>query len=199
MVTLALAATFLPLAYGAIPAFQDDYMPTGPKIVFTMASGGSFTITTDPKNSPLTVKHILDLVKKGFYDKQRVHRVEHWVVQWGSPFSKSGEFWKKDPKTGDYVKDNWTGQRAVTDKVGDGGSGKDIEKFEMCEVDYKRGVVGVASNGLQLPGDSQLFVLKKDAFRLYHSYAVVGKVTSGMDVMGRIQQGDRIQSAKIAK
>jgi len=48
---------------------------------------------------------------------------------------------------------------------------------------------------LQLPGDSQLFVLKKDALRLYRSYAVVGMVTKGMDVVGMIQRGDRIQKA----
>jgi peptidylprolyl isomerase len=78
--------------------------------------------------------------------------------------------------------------------MGDGGSGHDVP-FEMSEVDYDRGVVGVASEGLQRGGDSQLFVLKKPAYRLYHSYAVVGKVTSGMDVVDGIKKGDRIRSA----
>lgn len=197
MTALALAVTLFFSPSQTQPGA--DYRPNGPKIVFTMQKGGSFTITTDPKSSPKTVEHILALVKKGFYDKQRVHRVESWVTQWGSPASKSGPFYKVDPKTGGLVVDSWTHKRAVTDAVGDGGSGKNIEKFEMCEVDYVRGVVGVASEGLQKPGDSQLFVLKKDAMRLYHSYAVVGKVTSGMDVVDKVLQGDRIKSARVVK
>ena len=166
----------------------EDYRPGGPKIVFAMASGRSFTITTDPKSSPLTVTHILGLVKKGFYDGQRVHRVESWVTQWGAPASRTQPLMVKDKKTGKMI---------LNDAVGDGGSGKDIAKFEMSEVDYYRGVVGIASNGLQQPGDSQLFVLKKDWQRLYHSYAAVGKVTKGMDVVDGIKKGDRIRSARV--
>lgn len=155
-----------------------------------MQTGRSFVITTDPKSSPLTVAHILGLVKKGFYDGQRVHRVESWVTQWGAPASRNEPLDLKDPKTG---------KMTLNERVGDGGSGKDIAKFEMSEVDFYRGVVGIASNGLQLPGDSQLFVLKKHTQRLYHSYAAVGKVTEGMDVVDAIKRGDRFRSARVLK
>ncbi len=167
----------------------DDYKPSGRKIVFSLASGGSFTITTDPARSPETVKHVLALVKKGFYNRQRFHRVEWWVTQWGAPESINEPLDVKDPKTGKMV---------PSESVGDGGSGKDISVFEGSrDVDFYRGVVGVASNGLQLPGDSQLFIIRRDAFRLWNSYAVVGKVTDGMDVVGKIQRGDRIKSAVV--
>ena len=163
------------------------YHPTGPKIEFTMMNGKSFVITTDPQHSPQTVKHILDLVKKKFYDRQRVHRVESWVTQWGAPESIT--------KPLDIVRD---GKKVPNDDVGDGGSGKDIPVFEAAtNVDYVRGMVGIASTGLQVPGDSQIFVLKQDALRLYRSYAVLGMVTKGMDVVGQIQRGDRIKSARI--
>src|ERR1700722_7199220 len=75
------------------------YHPDGPKIEFKMASGKSFVITTDPKDSPVTVAHIIDLVKKHFYAKQRVHRVEDWVTQWGDPLSRNGSM--SDKKMGD--------------------------------------------------------------------------------------------------
>jgi len=151
-----------------------NYHPSGPQITFVMDSGKSFVITTDPASSPKTVAHIIDLVRRHFYDHQRVHRVEDWVTQWGDPLSKTAPMSDK--------------------KMGDGGSGKDVP-FEMSEVDYDRSVVGVASEGLQRGGDSQLFVLKKPAYRLYHSYAVVGKVTRGMDVVDGIKKGDRIRTA----
>lgn len=168
----------------------EDYRPNGPKIRFTMEKGGSFVITTDPKSSPKTVAHIVGLVRKGFYDGQRVHRVEHWVTQWGAPQSKTLPLDIKDPKTGAMVSNA---------KVAGGGSGRNIEAFELSEVDFYRGVAGIASTGLQKPGDSQIFVLKKDAQRLYHSYAAVGKVTEGMSVVDRIKRGDRFRSARIER
>jgi peptidyl-prolyl cis-trans isomerase B (cyclophilin B) len=168
----------------------EDYRPNGPVVRFTMHGGKSFEITTDPHRSPQTVAHILKLVRLGFYDGQRVHRVEWWVTQWGAPESRTLPLDVKDPKTG---------QTRTNEKVASGGSGKDIPKFEPADVDYHRGVVGVASTGLQVPGDSQIFVLKRDALRLYKSYAVVGKVTEGMDVVGTIQRGDRIKSARVIR
>jgi cyclophilin family peptidyl-prolyl cis-trans isomerase len=161
-------------------AFQyqsfNTYNPSGPKIEVTMAKGGSFVIATDKVSSPITVAHILGLVKNGFYDGQRVHRVEHWVTQWGAPASR-------DKPLG-------------SDEVGDGGSGKDI-MFEESPVYYTRGVVGIAARGKKKGGDSQLFILKKDAPRLIGNYAVVGLVVKGMDVVDRIQYGDRITSIKV--
>lgn len=190
MLSLLAAAT---IGLSGVPQHipgPDDYRPNGPRIRYTMASGRSFVITTDPKSSPKTVAHILALVKRGFYDGQRVHRVEHWVTQWGAPASRNEPLDIKNPKTG---------KLELNPRVGDGGSGKDIPVFEMSEVDFYRGVVGIASNGLQLPGDSQLFVLKKDWPRLYHSYAAVGKVTQGMDVVDAIRRGDRIRRARVEK
>ena len=67
MLTTLLAASVM---LGQVPA---PYSPNGPKIEFTMSNGKSFVITTDPQHSPKTVEHILALVKKHFYDGQRVH------------------------------------------------------------------------------------------------------------------------------
>jgi len=185
MIAIALAALVLA---PQTKSYVKPYNPTGPVIVTTMENGKSFEITTDPANSPKTVAHILGLVRSHFYDRQRIHRVEFWVTQWGAPASKNKPMMVKG-------KD---GKMQVNDAVGDGGSGHDIPAFEMAkDVDYLRGVVGIASEGLQLPGDSQLFILKKDATRLYISYAVVGKVTKGMDVVDAIKFGDRIRTMRV--
>jgi peptidylprolyl isomerase len=165
---------------------QSGYQPSGPRIEFTMASGKSFEVTTDPAHSPNTVAHTLDLVKRGFYDRQRIHRVEYWVTQWGDPDSRTVEPF--------LVKDE-DGKRVLNPKLGDGESGKQLP-FEMSDVDFHRGVVGIASTGLQVGGDSQLFVIKQDRLYLWHSYAVLGKVTRGMDVVDAIRIGDRIRTAR---
>lgn len=187
--TTMIAALVL-VSHGQVaPTKAEDYRPAGPKIEFSMTDGSAFVITTDPKRSPKTVEHILALVKKGFYDGQRVHRVEWWVTQWGAPASRN------EPMD---LLNKATGKLEQNPKVGDGGSGKDIPVFEgAVDVDYHRGVVGIASTGLQVPGDSQIFILKRDAFRLWNSYAVLGKVTSGMDAVGRIQRGSRFKKAVV--
>jgi peptidylprolyl isomerase len=164
------------LTLGQLPA--DSFRPDGPKLKVQMDRGGSFTITTDAKGSPKTVAHIVSLVKRGFYDRQRIHRVEPWVTQWGAPASKN--------------------KPLTTEEVLGGGSGKNID-FEESKWDYHRGVVGIASEGLQKGGDSQIFILKRDTFRLYRSYAVLGKVTDGMDVVDRIKKGDRIVSIRVVR
>jgi peptidylprolyl isomerase len=161
------------------------YAPTGPQVEFTMANGRTFVVATDPKASPKTVARIVELVGSGFYNRQRVHRVEDWVVQWGAPESRTLPFYVDGPEG-----------RVVNPRIAGGGSGKGLP-FEMSDVDYSRGVVGVASTGLQVGGDSQLFVLKRDALRLWRSYAVVGKVVQGMDTVGTIQRGDRIRHARL--
>lgn len=169
-------ATLCVLALGQSAA--SDFRPTGPRLRVSMERGGSFVITTDQAGSPKTVAHILELVKKGFYDRQRVHRVESWVTQWGAPASRT--------------------KPMNAEEVLGGGSGKDME-FEESKWDFHRGVVGIASTGLQRGGDSQIFILKRDTFRLYRSYAVLGKVTEGMGVVDGIKRGDRIRSIRVVR
>lgn len=173
---------FFPITAQNNPSFQ----PYGPKIEVVLTNGKSFEITTDPKDSPKTVKQILKLTSAGFYNRQRIHRVEDWVIQWGAPASKTQPLMTKGTD----------GKLDVNPAVGDGGSGVMLP-FEMCDVDFTRGVVGIASDGLQMGGDSQLFVLKSNRFYLWHSYAVVGKVTKGMDTIDSIRFGDRIKKMTV--
>lgn len=158
------------------------FNPHGPKIKFTMSSGKSFVIATAPEVSPKTVAHILKLVRSGFYDRQRIHRVESWVTQWGAPASRNEPLMQG---------------KELNPHVGDGGSGGNIPFESAPTVDYVRGVAGIASEGLQLGGDSQIFILKRDTLRLDLSYAVLGKVVQGMDVVDHIKFGDRIIKAVV--
>src|SRR5438270_13055096 len=43
-------------------------------IIVVDTEKGTFEIETYPIDAPRTVAHIVDLVKRGFYDGQRVHR-----------------------------------------------------------------------------------------------------------------------------
>ena len=152
---------------------QTSYAPTGAQIQVTMGNNKSFVITCDPKASPKTVARVTELVRAKFYDGIRFHRVEDWVRQWGDPTS-----------------------RKSLDGAGSGGSGKALP-FEGSKVSFLRGVVGVASTGAGVGGDSQLFIIKKDSARLDGKYAVVGKVTQGMNVVDAIVRGDTIKTMRV--
>jgi len=181
---IMIGMTVLPLIAMLCLNFQ-GYQPHGPKIRFEMESGKSFVVTTDPAASPKTVAHILKLVRARFYDRQRIHRVESWVTQWGAPASRNEPLTMggKDPK------------KNLNPRVGDGSSGQSVPFEGSRSIDFVRGVVGIASEGLQLGGDSQIFVLKSDRTYLMDSYAVLGKVTEGMSTVDSIKFGDRIAKA----
>src|SRR5688572_3477304 len=58
--------------------------------VVTMENGGQITLEFWPDVAPNHVKNFTELAAQGFYDGQRVHRVEpKFVVQFGDPLSKT--------------------------------------------------------------------------------------------------------------
>src|SRR4249919_2628304 len=70
-------------------------------IIVVETSKGSFSFETFPADAPLTVAHIVDLVKSGFYDGQRVHRaLPGFVVQFGDPQTRDDSkraLWGRGP------------------------------------------------------------------------------------------------------
>ncbi|MBI2833281.1 MAG: peptidylprolyl isomerase, partial [Acidobacteria bacterium] len=69
----------IPLDAGQAPASK------GPVLVIDTAKG-TIEFETYPEEAPKTVEHIVGLVKKGFYNGQRFHRVvPGFVIQVGDP------------------------------------------------------------------------------------------------------------------
>ncbi len=144
----------------------------GPVIVVETEKG-TFEFETYPNEAPKTVAHIIGLVNKRFYNGQRVHRVvPGFVIQMG------------DPATRDMTKQaTW----------GTGGSGTPIGAAEISKTrTHVRGAVAMAHAGDASKADSQFYVTLADVHRLDSDYTVFGKVISGMDVVMKIAQTDRI-------
>jgi len=58
-------------------------------IIVVETTKGTFAFETYDSEAPKTVAHVVDLVRHGFYDGQRIHRVApRFVVQWGDPRSR---------------------------------------------------------------------------------------------------------------
>jgi len=143
----------------------------------TMESGGQVTLEFWPDVAPRHVKNFVELASKGFYDGQRVHRVEpNFVVQFGDPQSKT------------LAMDH--------PKMGSGGPGHTVAA-EFNKKPFDRGVLGMARTSDPNSAGSQVYIMLGDSHFLNGQYTAFGRVTKGMDVVDKIKVGDRIKSIKI--
>ena len=148
-----------------------------PKVVITMEKGGEVTLEFFPYDAPRHVENFVGLVRKGFYDGQRVHRVEpNFVVQFGDPQSKTLPM--------DHP------------RMGTGDPGYKI-KAEFNNRKFERGVLGMARSQDPDSGGSQVYIMLGPAPSLNGKYTAFGQVTKGMDVVDKIRVGDRITSIKV--
>lgn len=129
---------------------------------------GRVEIQLDPLSAPFTVSSIDSLTRAGVYDDVVFHRVvKNFVVQ-------GGDFERRDGLGGpDYT--------LPTEPS--------FESFE-------RGAVGIASSGTDTEG-AQYFIMHQWAPHLDGNYTRFGRVIRGMDVVDRMQVGDRVLKAEI--
>jgi cyclophilin family peptidyl-prolyl cis-trans isomerase len=148
---------------------------TGPVIVVETTKG-TFAFETFPAEAPKTVAHIVALVKRGFYDGQRVHRaMPGFVVQWG------------DPRSRDLAQESEWGRGTAAS------SGSPIGAAEMTRKHtHTAGAVAMAHPGNPALADSQIYVTLADRPELNRNYAVFGHIVEGEDVPARLERGDVI-------
>lgn len=145
-------------------------------VIVVETTKGTFSFETYPQDAPITVAHVVALVRRGFYDGQRVHRaIPGFVVQFG------------DPQTRDLERrDRWgVGARA--------GSGTPVGVVELHKNRRHRpGAVALAHMGDPAKADSQLYIALADREDLDGRYVVFGQVVSGADVPAQLRVGDEI-------
>ena len=154
--TLALAVGLLFVALA--PARAADPENT----LYLYVPAGRVVIELKPDLAPLTVAHIKELTRRGFYDGLAFHRViEGFMAQTGDP------------------KGNGTG-----------GSGKNVKAEFSQNAHFVRGTVGLARANDPDSGDSQFFICFRPAPGLDGKYTIFGQVTQGMEFIDAIKKGD---------
>jgi peptidyl-prolyl cis-trans isomerase B (cyclophilin B) len=134
----------------------------GPATATVATSCGSFTIALDTARAPKTASSFAYLARQGVYNDTPFHRiVPGFVVQGGDP----------------------TG-------TGSGGPGYFVDEPPPRDLSYTQGIVAMAKTSAEPPGrsGSQFFVVTVADAGLTPDYALVGKVSSGLDVVQRIEQ-----------
>jgi cyclophilin family peptidyl-prolyl cis-trans isomerase len=145
-------------------------------VIVVETSRGSFSFETFPDEAPVTVAHIVALVREHFYDGLRVHRAQPgFVVQFG------------DPQTRDLQKRELWGRGSAA------ASGKPVGVAELSKKRlHKGGAVGLAHMGEPSQADSQIYITLAPRPDLDGRYAVFGQVIAGDDVPAQLQVGDAI-------
>ena len=152
--------------------------PSAPPVIVVETSKGTFEFETYPNEAPKTVAHIVALVRRNFYNGQRVHRVEpDYVVQFG------------DPQSRDMTRRaSW----------GTGGSGRSIGVSEVSRKrPHRTGSVGAAWGGDARLADSQMYVTMGPQPHLDAQFTVFGQVISGMDVISKLEVADVIRRVTV--
>jgi len=138
--------------------------------VITLDNGNEIRIEFFPADAPKTVENFVTLAKKGFYNGLAFHRVvPDFVVQGGDP------------------KGNGTGGPGYTIKA------------EFGKRKHVRGTLAMARSQHPDSAGSQFYITYGPTPHLDGSYTVFGQVTSGMEHVDRIKQGDRMKSVAIVE
>ncbi len=154
-------------------------------------SKGSIEAELDFQRAPLTAMNFVGLAEgtlpfqnrpanKPFFDGLTFHRVvKDFVIQGGDPLSA-------DPAV-------------PADKLGDGGPGYSFpDEFSPGLRHDAAGVLSMANDGPDTNG-SQFFITLREVNRLNYLHSVFGQVVRGLDVVNRIEPGDKIVHVTIRR
>jgi peptidyl-prolyl cis-trans isomerase B (cyclophilin B) len=138
---------------------------------------GSIVLELFEEEAPGTVANFEKLANENFYDGTRFHRViANFMVQGGDPLSKT----PNNPR------------------AGTGGPGYHI-KCETSRNTHKHvaGTLSMAHAGKDT-GGSQFFICHSPQRHLDGVHTVFGQVTTGMDVVNAIKQGDVVKTIRVS-
>ncbi len=127
-------------------------------------SCGELAFTLDVKRAPKTTASFAGLVRRGFFDGLTFQRIAAgFVIQGGDP----------------------TG-------TGQGGPGYSVVEAPPKDAQYTLGTVAMAKTEIEDPGTSgsQFFIVTAPDTGLPPDYAIVGKISSGLDTVKRIAAVD---------
>lgn len=182
---LAFVAAAGPLWAPADPILDGavDPAPDGPRLILPIEGKSDLEIRLFEREAPRTVAHILGLAQRGFYDQQRFFRVVRqprpFAAYFGDPASKTASM--SDPS------------------LGTGGTGTRLP-YEETGRRHTVGAVGLS----RLPddrdsGDCQFYIVLGPAAFLDGSYTVFGQVVSNLELLNRLEEGDRVGKVRIAR
>ncbi|SLN42465.1 Peptidyl-prolyl cis-trans isomerase B [Pseudoruegeria aquimaris] len=160
----------LALALGLAAALPGAALATEIALTIEGEANGTVVIELLDDVAPAHAERIAALAAEGAYDDVVFHRViDGFMAQ-----------------TGDVQHGKIGGNMR---RAGTGGSSYPDLPAEFSDIPFERGVVGMARSQNPNSANSQFFIMFKDGHFLNGQYTVVGRVTSGMEVVDQIKRG----------
>ncbi len=165
-ITLITLWIFLFLLVCGMPS-QAAEQPSAPVVVI-QTSMGNIEVELNTEKAPNTVKNFLQYVNDHFYDGTIFHRVIYGFMIQGGGFSKDME------------------QKSTREPIASEANNG---------LKNERGTIAMARTGNPHSATCQFFINTRDNYPLNHTapttrgygYTVFGKITSGMDVVDKIE------------
>ncbi len=182
----------------------------GKATVVITVKGTPITLEIDGTNAPISAGNFVELVDKKFYDGLVFHRVvrqpQPFVVQGGDPQGRDPNVSIESLGGGGYVDPATKQERSIPLEI-KANNGKMVygKTFDMANMTDKpklphmRGALAMARSAYPDSASSQFYITLADLSFLDGNYAVFGSVKEGMDTVDKIQQGDRIDSARVTQ
>jgi cyclophilin family peptidyl-prolyl cis-trans isomerase/HEAT repeat protein len=139
----------------------------GARLRFTMTGRGVFEMRLLMDEAPVSALRVASRAREGYYNGLTFHRIAPNFVVQG-------------------------GSPGANEYMGDGPYMRD----EVGLLSHRRGTVGISTRGRDT-GDAQIFINLVDSPRLDHTYTVFAEVTSGMDVVDALLEGDVIDRVDV--
>jgi peptidyl-prolyl cis-trans isomerase B (cyclophilin B) len=182
---------------------------SGTALVSLNTSRGEVQLQLLGDAAPLTAGNFVDLVKRGVYDNTVFHRVVKdptpFVVQGGDPQSSDPNVAAADYGTGSFIDPSTGLPRLIPLELALKGEPQprygqpllnpsDSQRLKLL---HERGALAMARSEDPNSASSQFYIALRPITELDGRYAVFGKVLKGMDVVDRIEQGDRLIKATL--
>ena len=140
-------------------------MAQNPVVTITMENGNVIKAELYPEIAPISVNNFISLINKNFYDGLIFHRViKGFMIQGGDPVG------------------NGTGGPGYSIK------GEFSQNGVKNDLKHTEGVLSMARSMAPNSAGSQFFIMHKNSPHLDGSYAALGKVIEGMDVVNSIAE-----------
>ena len=164
----------------ALSLLASPALATGIQIEIEGEANGVVTIDLFEDVAPKHVEQITALAAEGAYDGVVFHRViEGFMAQTGDvQYGKTG---------------------GNMSRAGSGASSRSDLPAEFSDILYEKGIVGMARSQHPDSANSQFFIMFTEYPSLNGQYTVVGKVTSGQDVIDQIKLGKGQNGSVIGK
>jgi peptidylprolyl isomerase len=190
----------VPAEYSNLPQLK------GRATVAFKTNKGDLTVVVDGYSAPVTAGNFVDLVQRGFYDGLEFTRSEEsYVLQTGDPAGKEVGF--IDPKTGQYraipLEILVEGEKEPTYGITLEQAGRYLDMPVLPFSSF--GALAMARPEAEVNGGSSQFffflfepeLTPAGRNLLDGRYAVFGYLIDGKEILDKLKQGDKIESATV--